>query len=84
MTAITKKLHQKKIQQSHRPPHVQLFGPKVIQEPEKESLDESPEDPGKHHHHKEHYNLRRKIVLQKGCRYLLLIVNFTTTRHSYL
>ena len=38
MTAITKKLHQKKIQQSHRPPHVQLFGPKVIQEPEKESL----------------------------------------------
>ena len=47
-------------------------------------LDESPEDPGKHHHHKEHYNLRSKIVLQKGCRYFLLIVIFTTTRHSYL
>ena len=33
-----KRLHQKQIQQSHRPTHVQLFGPKVIQEPEKECL----------------------------------------------
>ena len=39
------------------PAHVQLVGAEVVKEPEEESLDETPEDTGEHHHHQEYDNL---------------------------
>ena len=42
------------------PAHGQLAGTQVVQEPEEEGLDESPEDAGKHHHQEEHDDLEGK------------------------
>ena len=39
------------------PAHLQLAGADVVEEPEQEALNESPEDSSEHHHHKEDHNL---------------------------
>ena len=40
----------------HCPTHLQFCGSDIIQEPEEETFNEAPEDPGKHHHNQEEDN----------------------------